>query len=81
MTRLIHYTKRKVKYSIKGFLSKTADLVKFIEKNLNVKLHFLCSDSANIPECKVLEKVDQYILRPPSYAYKTKWEVNYRYHT
>ena len=46
------FTAQKMKFSMKGFFSKCdqsrrfpADLVTFTEEILNVKLHFLCSDS------------------------------------
>ena len=36
-------TVQKMKFSIKDFISKTADLVTFTERILNRKLHFLCN--------------------------------------
>ena len=46
------FTAQKMKFSMKGFFSKfdqirrfPADLVTFTEEILNVKLHFMCSDS------------------------------------
>ena len=37
------HTSQKIKFSIKNFLKKTADLVTFAEEILNGKLHLLCS--------------------------------------
>ena len=43
-SRLENNTTQKMKFSIKDFFSKCADLVKFSEEKLNEKLHFLCSE-------------------------------------
>ena len=38
-----NFTAQKIKFSIKDFVSKCADLVTFAEEIVNEKLHFLCS--------------------------------------
>ena len=43
-SRLENNTTQKMKFSIKDFFSKCADLVKFTEEKLNEKLHFLCNE-------------------------------------